>query len=67
MLEPDYLAAKSVRRAPDHLLRTLDQLGSAGWDFSALNLPALRQIVRQFHRRLDLCGFELIHRRPARV
>ncbi len=61
MLDPDYLAAKSVRRAPDHLLRTLDQLGAAGWNFSDLNLPSLAQIVRQFHRRLDLCGFELIH------
>src|SRR6266480_7502810 len=33
MLEADFLAAKSVARAPDHLLRTIDQLGAAGWDF----------------------------------
>ncbi|HEY2800336.1 MAG TPA: hypothetical protein VGI85_07060, partial [Chthoniobacterales bacterium] len=67
MLEADYLAAKSIRRAPDHLLRTVDQLGAAGWDFSALNLPALRQIVRQFHRRLEVCGFELIHAADRRA
>src|ERR1700736_6099881 len=30
MLEADFLAAKSVARAPDHLLRTIDQLGAAG-------------------------------------
>jgi hypothetical protein len=30
MLDADFLAAKSVKRAPDHLLRTIDQLGAAG-------------------------------------
>ena len=35
MMESDFLAAKSVARAPDHLLRAIDQLGAAGWDFSA--------------------------------
>ena len=45
MLEADFLTAKSVARAPDHLLRTIDQLGAAGWDFSAVELPALREIA----------------------
>src|SRR4051812_15863038 len=40
MLEPDFLAAKSVKRTPDHLLRTIDQLGAAGWNFSSIQLPA---------------------------
>src|SRR5438874_4788451 len=31
ILQPDFLAAKSVRRAPDHLLRAIDQLEAAGW------------------------------------
>jgi len=61
MLEADFLAAKSVARAPDHLLRTIDQLAAAGWDFSAVELPALREIATRFHRRLADCGFELIH------
>ena len=61
MLEADFLTAKSVARAPDHLLRTIDQLGAAGWDFSAVELPALREIATRFHRRLMDCGFELIH------
>ena len=52
MLEADFLTAKSVARAPDHLLRTIDQLGAAGWDFSAVELPALREIATRFHRRL---------------
>ncbi len=34
---------------------------SAGWDFSAVELPALREIATRFHRRLADCGFELIH------
>jgi hypothetical protein len=61
MLEADFLAAKSVARAPDHLLRTIDQLGAAGWDFSAVELPALREIAARFQERLTDCGFELIH------
>src|SRR5437867_1770199 len=67
MLEADFLAAKSVARAPDHLLRTIDQLGAAGWDFSAVELPALREITTRFHRRLADCGFELIHAADRRA
>ncbi len=61
MQEPDYLAAKSVARAPDHLLRAIDQLGAAGWDFSAVDLPALREIEARFQKLVARCGFELIH------
>jgi PD-(D/E)XK nuclease superfamily len=61
MLEADFLAAKSVARAPDHLLRTIDQLGAAGWDFSAVELPALREVEARFQKHVARCGFELIH------
>ena len=47
MLEPGFLAAKSVARAPDHLLRAIDQLGAAGWDFSAVDLPAAREALQR--------------------
>ena len=67
MLEADFLAAKSVARAPDHLLRTIDQLGAAGWDFSAVELPALREIATRFQQRLADCGFELIHTADRRA
>jgi PD-(D/E)XK nuclease superfamily len=67
MLEADFLAAKSVARAPDHLLRTIDQLGAAGWDFSAVELPALREIATRFQQRLVDCGFELIHTADRRA
>jgi hypothetical protein len=67
MLEVDFLAAKSVARAPDHLLRTIDQLGAAGWDFSAVELPALREIATRFQQRLVDCGFELIHTADRRA
>ena len=67
MLEPDFLAAKSVMRAPDHLLRTIDQLGAAGWDFSEVELPALRKIVARFQQRVSDCGFELIHTADRRA
>ena len=67
ILQADFLAAKSVRRAPDHLLRTIDQLGAAGWDFSAVELPALRKIAARFHEQLAGCGFELIHTADRRA
>jgi PD-(D/E)XK nuclease superfamily protein len=67
MLEPEFLAAKSVTRAPDHLLRTIDQLGAAGWDFSAVELPALQQIVARFQQQLAECDFELIHTADRRA
>lgn len=67
MLEADFLAAKSVARAPDHLLRTIDQLGAAGWDFAAVELPALRDVQARFQRQLADCGFELIHTADRRA
>src|SRR5207249_9003852 len=55
MLEADFLAAKSVARAPDHLLRTIDQLGAAGWDFSAVELPARsEEHTSELQSRFDL-------------
>jgi hypothetical protein len=38
----DNLAAKAVVRAPDHLLRTLDRLETAGWEFASLGLDSSR-------------------------
>jgi hypothetical protein len=61
MNEPDFLAAKSVARAPDDFLRMLDQLGAAGWDFAEQGTPILRPVVERFHRQVRACGFELIH------
>ena len=67
MLEADFLAAKSVARAPDHLLRAIDQLGAAGWDFSAVDLPALRAVEARFQKHIAHCGFELIHTSDLRA
>lgn len=53
------LAAKAVLRAPDHLLRTLDRLETAGWNFDALRLDAFQPIVRSFRAQLRACGFSL--------
>ena len=67
MLEADFLAAKSVARAPDHLLRAIDRLGAAGWDFSAVDLVALREIEARFQKHVAHCGFELIHTADLRA
>ena len=61
MLEPDFLAAKSVARAPDHLLRAIDQLGAAGWNFTEVNFPALHKVEQRFQKYVAQCDFELIH------
>ncbi|MCA1659866.1 MAG: PD-(D/E)XK nuclease family protein [Verrucomicrobiaceae bacterium] len=57
--EPDELAAKAVVRAPDHLLRALDRLETAGWNFDKLRLDAFRPIVRHFREQVRACGFSL--------
>lgn len=55
----DNLAAKAVVRAPDHLLRTLDRLENAGWDFNKLGLDSFQPIVRRFREQLRTCDFTM--------
>ena len=57
--DEDNLAAKAVVRAPDHLLRTLDRLEQAGWDFDRLGLDAFQPIVRRFRDQLRACAFSM--------
>jgi hypothetical protein len=57
--EAERLAAVSVRRTPDHLLRLLEQLGAAGADFEKVDLPAFRPVVRKFRAYLKATGFEI--------
>ena len=56
----DNLAAKAVLRAPDHLLRTLNRLETAGWDFESLGLTSFQPIVRRFREQLRACDFSLV-------
>ena len=46
-------------RAPDHLLRALDQLENAGWDFDRLGLDAFQPIVSRFREQLRACDFSM--------
>jgi hypothetical protein len=57
--EAERLAAVSVRRTPDHLLRLLEQLSGAGADFEQIDLPAFRPVVRKFRGHLKTIPFEL--------
>ncbi|MEO5722699.1 MAG: PD-(D/E)XK nuclease family protein [Chthoniobacterales bacterium] len=57
--EAERLAAVSVRRTPEHILRLLEQLSAAGCDFRAVDLPAFRPVVRKFHRLLSASHFDL--------
>ena len=55
--EAERLAAISVRRTPDHLLRFLEQLDVAGGEFAQVDLPAFRSVVRQFRQHLARSKF----------
>ncbi|MDQ6765513.1 MAG: hypothetical protein M3Z22_05365, partial [Verrucomicrobiota bacterium] len=57
--EAEIQAAKAVLRAPDHLLRTIDRLTMAGWDFARVQLPAFEPIVRRFQNHLDHSNTDL--------
>jgi hypothetical protein len=54
------LTAKAIVRAPDHLLRTLERLENAGWNFEALGLDSFQPIVRRFREQLRQCNFSLV-------
>lgn len=57
--DAEQLAATSIRRTPDHLLRLLDQLGAAGWPLDAVELTAFRPVIDRFDEHLKQCGFRL--------
>ncbi len=54
-------AAKSVWRAPDHLLRTIDRLNAAGWSFDEIGPPAFQKVLSRFRTLIKKCGFTSIH------
>jgi hypothetical protein len=57
--EAQRLAAVSVRRTPDHLLRLLEQLSGAGADFEEIDLPAFRPVVQKFRTHLNATAFKI--------
>lgn len=56
---PDDLTAKAVTRSPGALLRSLNRLQLAGWDFEQLTLPTFAPLVRRFRALLRKCDFDL--------
>ena len=54
-------AAKSVWRAPDHLLRTTDELDAAGWSFEEIGPAAFQKVLSRFRALTKKCGFTSIH------
>ena len=55
--EAEALAAKAVVRTPGPLLRALDRLATAGWQFKELGLPSFIPIVQRFNELLKKCHF----------
>ncbi|MEP6667952.1 MAG: PD-(D/E)XK nuclease family protein [Chthoniobacter sp.] len=54
-------ATASVAAAPDQLLKTIDMIGQAGWDFAMAGPRQLQPIVAEFRRLLADAGFQLVH------
>lgn len=59
--------AKSIARAPDNLLRILDQVSAAGWDFDRAGPPAAQLITKRFRDLVKKCGFQMIHEADREV
>jgi hypothetical protein len=55
------LIAKSVARDPDRFLRSIDQVGAAGWTFDEIDSPALRNIAARFEEQVRECGFTFVY------
>jgi hypothetical protein len=58
---PEFLIAKSIARNPDHFLRAIDQLNTAGWTSQELVDPGLGEIAGSFERIAHACRFEFVH------
>src|SRR5438128_197779 len=54
-------AAKSIWRAPDHLLRTIDELNAAGWSFEEIGPQAFQKVLSRFRALIKKSGFTSIH------
>ncbi|HEY2124207.1 MAG TPA: PD-(D/E)XK nuclease family protein [Chthoniobacterales bacterium] len=58
--EAEAIAAKSVWRSPDYLLRTIDELSAAGWSFGEAGPASFQKLVARFGRLASRCGFTSI-------
>ncbi|MDR3402878.1 MAG: PD-(D/E)XK nuclease family protein [Chthoniobacter sp.] len=54
-------ATAAVAAAPDQLLKAIDMIGQAGWDFSTAGPRQLQPIVAEFRRLLAGAEFQLVH------
>ncbi|HWY51848.1 MAG TPA: PD-(D/E)XK nuclease family protein [Chthoniobacterales bacterium] len=53
--------AKSISRSPDNLLRTFDQVSTAGWNLQDIGASAVRGITQEFQGLVRQCEFKLVH------
>src|SRR5437762_3608970 len=65
--EPEALAAKAVARWPALLLRALDRLETAGWQFEELALPSFAPFAQHFYDLLKACAFVLSRKTAIRL
>ncbi|MDP9254756.1 MAG: PD-(D/E)XK nuclease family protein [Verrucomicrobiota bacterium] len=61
------VAAKSVARSPDHLLRAIEQIGAAGWDFTKVGPSDLRAIAKHFKTLVEQCGFQFPYQADRQI
>lgn len=56
-----YALAKAISRAPDPLLRAIDQINAAGWSFAEAGPANLRGIAARFAKLVAHSGFHFVH------
>jgi hypothetical protein len=54
-------AVDAIAVAPDELLKAIDMIGGAGWDYDEAGPHRLKRVVAGFHRLLDRAGWQLVH------
>jgi len=54
-------AVNAIAVAPDQLLRAIDMIGGAGWEFGEAGPDRLRHVVLEFHQLLDSAAWQMMH------
>ncbi|HEY3902043.1 MAG TPA: PD-(D/E)XK nuclease family protein [Chthoniobacter sp.] len=54
-------AVNAIAIAPDELLKAIDMIGGAGWEYDEAGPHRLKRVVAGFHRLLDRAGWQMVH------
>jgi hypothetical protein len=57
----DERAVNAIAVAPDELLKAIDMIGGAGWEYDEAGPYRLKRVVTGFHRLLERAGWQMVH------